>query len=130
MRPDLSLYVAGLSGALWKVFPTANQPVFDFYVFLRPVDVSVLNSRVSGVYTTLPSESIRARSIVTSVASVRHHSLFFHEFPRLHRPLPLSLLPTWHHMTPFSRPILRLCCPKRYTNGTEPHKNRPRKKRR
>jgi len=131
MRPNLSLCVAGLSGAM-ENFSIANQLVFNFYVFLRPVDVPCIRCMCRCIYDTRrlnPSES--GTSSHPSHLCITF--LFFREFP-LHRPPPsspfLSLLSTCHHMTPFSRPILRLCCPKRYTNSTEFHKNHPRKKRR
>lgn len=80
-----SIHGGRLSGAA-ESFPAANQSVFNFYyVSLRPrrrfrvytgyahVYPVYIRSRV---YTTPPLESIRAGNIVTSVASVHHHSLF------------------------------------------------------
>lgn len=111
------------------------SPFFFFSNFYRfpPQDtrfrVYALRSRVSGVYTTPPFEvhpSRRHRHIRRICASP---FTFFVSFPAWHRrpspfpPLATSLLLTYHHVTPFSRPTLWSRYPKCCTNGTEPHKN-------
>lgn len=137
MRPDLSFYATGLSGAA-ESFLAANQPVFNFHVSLRapptfPYMYVSAFTCIRCVYADMyvciydtPFESIRAGNIVTSVASVHHHSLFFVSFPiAVGPPVSAPYLPPHGALFSSYTPLYGgICHPKRYTEGTEPRKNR------